>query len=622
MTFAAPLALLWGLLALPIIALYILRVRLRRVPVATNQFWEQVFSDRTPRAWWRHLRHLISLAVQLLLLAALVLALSEPLFAWQQKAARRVVLVLDNSASMQAADGSGTRFASAQAEARGIVDSLRPQDDMAIVAAGGQPQVVCPLTSHPRTLRAAIEELAAADGPTRIADSVALARRLIDPQRRGEIVVVSDACAPSGEEWQKATDVRVIPVGSALDNVAITQFQVRRNLTDPIGYDVLVEVVNLGAKPVACRIELDLNDEVVDVIPLELEPDKPWSRVFDKTSADGGVLRARLDAADALPADNQSLALLPKREPVDVLLVTEGNWFLEKVLAAQPLVRLQVVQQLPSPLPARAIVILHRQVPEKLPSAPTLVIDPTNGCEAWTVGAVLQDPIVTQQDRQSPLLAHVRLDNVLMPEARRLEFSGPAQTLVGAVGGEPLYASLERKGGKVLVLSVNIDQGDLPLRTAFPILVSNALSWFAGARGELRESLASGDVTRLEAPTSGAGPWALESPTGERRPLPSGQPRWEIGPLDRCGVWRVVRAAPPEAKPSPDDKHEVAAEVACNLANRRESDLRPLPELNAAQPAAVSLASALSRPNWFYLLAAGCLLAVLEWPAYQRRWIT
>jgi hypothetical protein len=42
MTFASPIALTLIALALPIVALYILKVRLRRVPVSTNLFWKQI----------------------------------------------------------------------------------------------------------------------------------------------------------------------------------------------------------------------------------------------------------------------------------------------------------------------------------------------------------------------------------------------------------------------------------------------------------------------------------------------------------------------------------------------------------------------------------------------------
>ena len=84
----------------------------------------------------------------------------------------------------------------------------------------------------------------------------------------------------------------------------------------------------------------------------------------------------------------------------------------------------------------------------------------------------------------------MRLDNVLMPEARRLKVLGEPVVLAQTLTDDPLYFSLKRPAGDLLVLTVNLDRGDLPLRTAFPILMSNALSWFAGTK-----------------PSSGRGQW-------------------------------------------------------------------------------------------------------------------
>jgi hypothetical protein len=71
-----------------------------------------------------------------------------------------------------------------------------------------------------------------------------------------------------------------------------------------------------------------------------------------------------------------------------------------------------------------------------------------------------------------------------------------------------------------------------------------------------------------------------------------------------------------------NDKRAVVREVAVNLANERESDLRPI---ETADPSAVQRASVgswLARPLWFYLAAVACLAAVVEWLLHQRRVLT
>src|SRR5262249_13552038 len=186
MNLANPMALCWFALAIPIVVFYILKIRLRRVPVSTILFWQQIFEEKQPRSIWQHLRHLLSLLVQLLLLSLLALALAEPFFGWEVLEARRMVLVIDNSASMNATDVAPTRLAAAKEKGRAVIDGLRFRDEMAIVLAGTQPQVVCSLTAHQRTLRSALATIAPTDGPTRVPEAVDLARRLLADHSNGK----------------------------------------------------------------------------------------------------------------------------------------------------------------------------------------------------------------------------------------------------------------------------------------------------------------------------------------------------------------------------------------------------------------------------------------------------
>src|SRR3954470_13904589 len=100
MNLAYPNMLMWALLAVPVVIFYILKIRLRRIPVSTVIFWQQIFEEKKPRSIWQRLRHLVSLLAQLALLFLLVAALTEPFRSSELNTARRVILVIDNSASM------------------------------------------------------------------------------------------------------------------------------------------------------------------------------------------------------------------------------------------------------------------------------------------------------------------------------------------------------------------------------------------------------------------------------------------------------------------------------------------------------------------------------------------
>ncbi|TXT35116.1 MAG: hypothetical protein FD138_1506, partial [Planctomycetota bacterium] len=597
MSFSSPTALLWLAAIIPVVGFYILKVRLRRVPVSTLVFWRQIYDENRPRSIWQRMRHWLSLLAQLVLILLLVAALADPFFAWETRQLRRIVLIVDNSASMNATDVSSSRLVAAKAEALRVIGGMRFRDELAVVAAGGAPRVVCGFSSHGRTLAHAVEEVAATDNPTRVTEAIELAQRLLGEradEHQREIVVLTD----SGFRPPDTARFSIRRFGTNAGNVGITQFQVRRSLIDPLGYEILAEVTNASDEPIECRLEIDLNDEVIDVVPLKLTPGQHWSQSFEKTSADGGHLTAKLDRTDVLAVDNQAWAVLPKREMIPVTLVSEGNLFLQKVFESNPLVALSRVAP-PGRTPtdtlrlaesARGITVLHREIPDQLSLGNVLVIDPREGCDLWQVGEPIQNPIISQHDKDSPLLGHVRLDNIVMPEARQLKFASDdgVKVLARTLAGDPLLATIERPGQKVLLLTVNLDEGDLPLRTAFPILMTNALSWFTENRGELRESLPTGTITEIEInrlwraggvslpvtgesvdarSTEGLTPPARLSfvaPNGLQLPLPMTSERLSLGPFDQCGVWRIVA----------DEGDETLLELACNLADRNESDVR------------------------------------------------
>jgi hypothetical protein len=477
--------------------------------------------------------------------------------------------------------------------------------------------------------------------------AVALARRLLSgSEKLRRVVVLSDGGFDGAAELAHQEDVELIKLGARTGNVGITRLQARRSLLDPIGYEILVEVFNASDEPVSFRLELDLEDDPIDVVPLTLPAGGRVVQVFEKTSGDGGKLRAHVDRVDSLPADNTAWAILPRRSRQKVTLVTPGNLFLEKVFEAIPLVDLTVVKigpdgkatgANPDGASASSITVFHRNVPDVFPAGQVLVIEPDRAGALWDLGEALHNPIVAKQDKDSPLMRHIRLDNVVVPEARKLTLKRPAQILAESAVGDPLYAVLDRPEGKasgqgrVVVLTVDLDKSDLPLQTAFPIMLTNLLNWFGGTKGELREALPAGAVAEVELPVENPAKIerALRGPDGRERILnvAEGVTKVAVGPLNHAGVWSVIKRPVPDptkknARTEAAAKGEVVTELACNVADRRESDLRPVDGLSDRSASLASgLAGLAVRPIWYYLLASAWLLSAWEWFLYQRRWI-
>jgi len=673
--FANPIGWWWAALALPIIGFYILKVRLRRQPVSTMLFWDKVFDEKKPRAWWQQLRHWLSLLLQLALLLLLVGALVDPLWSWQKNQRRKLVLIVDNSASMAAVDDGQSRFDKAKLTAAALARSLRVGDEMAILTAGGNATVAIGLTGHIRSLLEAIDGFELTDAPNSLSTAVQMAKRLVPPSKQSKVILLTDGCDYAIEEMQKDESIKLYGFGSPQGNLAITQFQVRRSLLDAIGYQVLVEVSNLGAEPQRCRLELNLEDELVDVVPIELEPGASKKLNLDHASATGGRLVAQIDASDGISVDNRALAMLPTRRMMPITLATAGSVFLKSVLESIPLVDLTIVESLPgnwNPM-QDSILVLHQKVPERLPTGKLLIINPRNDCDLWTVGEPIETPLVNTVDETSPVTQHVRLTNVLFPDARRLTFNGESESLIKTPLDEPLLSYIRRPGGDILVLNVDLDLGDLPLRIAFPVLMKNAVEWFQGNQGELQPALATGQAATVQLPRINrvagkseaqfssseeqkadtkqestesievvkAGEskistedFMLRSPTGAMTPLARDESTAVLSMLNYCGLWTIgtdeaLRSDPWANDKSGTDKLDSESNrslvtddpqlvrVACNLCNREESDLNPRVKLET--PNDFGMLNLGGRSIWFYLVLAGLVLVAVEWWLYQRR---
>lgn len=626
MSFTNPLALLWALLAVPVVVLYLLRVRVRRVPMATAMFWEQAFEEKQPRALWRQLRHLTSLLLQLLFLACVVFALGDPIFQSDVQQQQRTVIVLDTSASMQAVDSSGTAlFSQARSYVQQQISALRHADEMAFVLTGNQAQVACGLTTHPRTLQTALDQITVTDSPGQAAAAVALGRRLLAGHPNGQILLVTDGNDDVAGELAEQPDLDVWYTPTATGNIAITQFQVRRSLLDPVSYQVMLEVANLQATQAEVTVDLTFTEQLLDVLPLTLSGGEVRTEILQQTGNAGGVLEARISSAagDALAVDNIAWAVLSGRETVSVVLVTEGNWFLQQALEAMDVVELTVQQQPPAVLPQGTVLVLDGIVPAQIPSGHVLMIRPKTSTNLFDVDDAIQQPLVGQQLSGSRLLQHVQLDNVLMPEAVRIEPTADHETLINAVSGEPLYVRFPRAQGDAVVLTIDLNQGDLPLRTAFPILLTNLLTWFSGD-AELSPTVAAGTAMPVQVPAaltsvaeSQRQTLRLTAPSGKTEFVSVEDSNVVLPPLAEAGVWTLQAGS--EVSASKMSSEEPQLLIACNLANLQESRLESQPEpLRGSSTAATRSGG---RPLWFYAALSGLLLLVGEWFLFQRRWV-
>jgi hypothetical protein len=310
-TLANPLALWLGLLAAPVVILYLIRVRVPRQQVATGMFWEQVFAAEGSRHSWRRWRRSVSLLAQVVALALVVLAAAEP---WWP-APRHSALIIDNSAGMSAADVPPSRLEAAKQTAVKRVAGLRPCDTMAVLTSGGSPVVQCNATADRARLTAAIEAISATAAATRMDEALALAREIVATKRAGRIVIISDGSFAGAKELAANDGVDFVRVGGRTANAAVTCWTARPQTSEPGLWEALAVVRNLSDSSFEGRLAVALDGRTIDTVPVTLAADGRWQKTLEIKTAAGGDLTVKLEPLDAYPADNAAEIVLPAAQP-------------------------------------------------------------------------------------------------------------------------------------------------------------------------------------------------------------------------------------------------------------------------------------------------------------------
>ena len=577
--------------------------------VSSTLLWQKFLADAQANSPFQKLRHNWLLILQLLLLALAVLALSRPYFAGHTRASDLRVVILDASASMQSTDEEPSRFEKARAEALALVQSLKDEDQMLVLLAGGNTEVKQSATSSKASLRRAIQECRVSDSSTRLTEALKLAETLLRDKHDPEIHLFSDGAAGDLSEFaNKNLNVIYHKVGKRCHNLGITTLDIRENPENRAERAIYTSVANFSTNEEQTDLELLFDNERVEARSLVLKPGETSPQVFTAAQSQDGVFTVRINAQDDLAADNQAsiVSLLPA--PVKVKLVSRGNRFLEKALRAAANVDLTVAGENADAAVDFDLVVLDDVVPAVLPKPNLLAIHlaNTNWFDAgWTA---VQAPTAVDWKNTHPLLRYINLDNVQIAETLGVKTPGWATALVEAQQ-TPLILAGELSRQKIVWIGFDTLQSTWPLRISFPMFIANAVDWLNPQAAKASQLMVHGGEPFRLALTQPAATAEATLPDGTKRTLAPGDAREIVfGETGKQGIYRM-RAGTNEVT------------FCVNVLDAAESNTKPRETLEFGKFNTVS-ATAVRRSNvdlWRWSAAAGLAVLLFEWWFYHRR---
>lgn len=661
-----------GVVIPSLLVLYFLKLRRREMVISSTFLWKKAIQDLQVNAPFQKLRRNLLMLLQLLLLLALILALARPVSNYRPGAGKRTVILIDRSASMSAVDSKGhVRLDEAKRRAKELVDSMKrgslfdsSSDSSAVVIAfDDTAQTIQPFTTDTAALRRAIDGITPTDRRTRVKLAFQLAdgsanypadqnRAVADPP---DVHLFSD-----GRVLDDAPDLSVRGnliyerVGEdSTRNIAVVSLSAKRVYEHPTEVQVFARLANFGPDPTDAQVRLSIDGQLAEVAGASrstfLLPER-WTREqrdqwdkdhprqpavdsveFKLDLPTGAVLKVEQmnKDADALAADDAAQVVVPPPRSLSVLLVTDGNLFLEKAIASLGLDK-------PKTLAATAyeearptqydVIIFDRCTPRFLPDAGNFVYI-LNGLHANLpdIGVkivrdanrnptVLADQFVLDWKRNHPVMKDLSLNKLYVSEAVKLQVPPEDEVLCDGLKC-PLIVLDRTDRHANLVMAFDVLDSNFPFKTSFPMFFDNALHYLAfGSAMDVRQSFEPGATPVI--------PRSVLQQAGDPKTIRVKGPAMDaqvkvpntgdvaLPALNKVGLYTTEPALA-------GFEH-----IAVNLLDANESNLLPAPAAPGQSKTAIidEKSSKARRELWWWFVAVGALpLLLVEWWVYTRR---
>ncbi|MFC1497866.1 VWA domain-containing protein [Verrucomicrobiota bacterium] len=466
MTLLQPVMLWFGLLLIPLAAIYLLKIRPQRKITTTWFLWESVLQQKKSSALFRRLRDLLSLLLMIIAILACVLAMSSPVPSAPDRN-KDLIILIDNSVSMSAIDNGKTRLEQAVNTATDIVKAMSLDRQAIIAAVAGEIRFTVNMTANQRELIKGINSIEPSHMPfhAKVLDELQADKKFMS---RARTLLITDGCFEGSETIQK---IEIFKVGKPVDNIGLTGFDLARlpGKKDRLGLFFRCSSSFESSRPIDVFLCKDNPDNIIRVYPLIVQPgtNPPEIYTIDNVAAGKWILRIEID--DALALDNEAYAIVPPHRPISVgVQAGKEALFLAKCVESfrRDAVGLRLDQKNPE-------IILSCGTPaQKNDSRLQIIFHPSGKSPFWTsTGSKLESPIAQVKLRDHPVLRFNNMEDVSFLGAVDITTPENALVLVESMDGTPLIYRVNTDTNTAYVINMDPIESDFFLSAYFPVTV-------------------------------------------------------------------------------------------------------------------------------------------------------
>ncbi len=479
MSFMYPLGLL-ALIGIPVIILiYILRNKYNEQTVTSTYIWklsDKFLKRRNPLSG---LTGIISLILQILMVAAIALAIARPVFVLPD-AAYDYCFVLDASSSMQMYDGEQTRFQTAKDEIEEVIKDSKNGSSYTLICVADEAIVEFENVTRKDTALDLLEDVAVRDTASTTAEVLKTAQRVFDDNSSAHIYLITD------KTYAEYENVEMIAVGGEQENYAI----VDSTYSHAGGkLKASANVISYASKA-EVYVALVVDGKQVAQKSVSLEKGVPTPVEFTHNVSNFNSFELKIATADAYGLDNKIVTYnLESDKTYSTLIVSETEFFLKAVIDAVLDSEVTVVtpKQYETVTEQYGLYIFDSYEPATLPDGAVWLINTDASIEdaGFSVRGKgeLGSPTEIVKSQSTATDVEKLLKNVdgkgiyIRNYVKYSSMYLPFRTLFSCNSSPVIFAGLNGLGNRQVVFGFDFHEADFALSTDFVILMRNLLEY-------------------------------------------------------------------------------------------------------------------------------------------------
>jgi len=596
-----------------LIIIHTLKPKPRQVDVTNLFLWDTVLRERSYNLSFERFKNNLPLILQILIVILAALALANPTRTYLTAKKGNMILVIDTSASMKTKAGTGIRFDLARQKALQLVEERDQGQQVLIVEAGRQPFVKTGFTNNADQAQAQVKKLRPSDAPADLEPAIYLALSFVDSAQEDLLYLITDGAGKDLSDLVKShPKIRPIIISGGEHNVGITKFEFRQNVALGDQYQFMLEIKNFDLSPIECSIRLSIDRSVLLERVISFEAQEKQVMIIPYSGLINGIARATLEIEDDFAVDNQAYLSLNAAKEIWVLLVSKGNLFLEKLLAAYPNFRVNSVKEIiPSSWSEQTarhdIVIVDRMDFPETDRGNFLLIDAYSPSIPLFKTGRVRLPEILAWNRKNPLMANVNLSGLVVEESTKLQTDRQLQPVIESARTGLMYA-FEENGLRAVLLGFDFTRSDLPLKVAFPVMMSNIFNWLNPYKLEF-------SILQTQA---GEAFDIYFNPQTDIIYTRAPYEKWDKHPV-KMNPFRYSNTGTVGIYTIAENGKERYFTV--NLADESESDINSISlehRTEQIERPSDSAQIAAQQPLWMLLIIMGCALLMIEWYSWLK----